>query len=462
MEKDNPFDALFFPQTVAVIGASGRQTKIGYEILKNLKRFKGSVYAVNPHEDEILGMPTVSAVGDIPHSVDLAILAIPARHVPNVLEQCGKKGVRAAVIISAGFSESGDPNAEQHLVDIAKRYGMSLVGPNTVGISNNDIDLNASFLVHSKKGGISFLSQSGALGAAVMYKTVYEDVGFSKFVSLGNMADVGFADLLEYLSQDSGTKSIALYIEGVKSGREFLEKAKLCTASKPVIALKSGKSEAGKRATSSHTGSLAGADAVYDAVFKQTGILRARSIDELLDMAKVFELGLPKGNRVAILTNAGGPGILAADTCEQCGLDVAPLSEDTVGQLREVLPPYAALGNPVDTIAQAGYEEYYQCISILQKDSAIDAILAVIVVPTFTRIGYNTHARALLAGWDRKTPLVTCFMSGDVTATSIDLMRSNGIPSYPSPERAAVAMGALYNYSKWYHEHNSDSRDSSD
>jgi acetyl coenzyme A synthetase (ADP forming)-like protein len=457
MERDKRLDALFYPSSVAVIGASSKRSKIGYEVLKNLKRFKGRVYAVNPKESSILGIATAASIGDIEDSVDLAIIAIPAASIPDVLEQCGAKGVRAAVVLSAGFSEAGAREAEQELSQIASKYDMVLVGPNTVGIANNSVELNASFLVQSKQGGISFLSQSGALGAAVMYKTVYEDIGFAKFVSLGNMAGIGFSDLLAYLSDDTDTASIALYIEGVKSGREFLSAATRCSRKKPIIALKSGRSAAGKRATSSHTGSLAGSDEVYDTAFRQAGVIRANTIDELLDMAKAFEMPKPKGGNVAILTNAGGPGILAADACERYGLAVTPLGANTVSQLKTVLPAYAATGNPVDTIAQSGYDEYLKCMQILQADPSVDAILAVIVVPTFTRIGYTTHAKALLDGWDHKTPLVTCFMSGDVTSTSIELMKLNGIPAYPSPERAACALGALYKYATWYNENSDNS-----
>jgi acyl-CoA synthetase (NDP forming) len=202
---------------------------------------------------------------------------------------------------------------------------------------------------------------------------------------------------------------------------------------------------------------LAGSDEVYDTAFRQAGVIRANTIDELLDMAKAFEMPKPKGGNVAILTNAGGPGILAADACERYGLAVTPLGANTVSQLKTVLPAYAATGNPVDTIAQSGYDEYLKCMQILQADPSVDAILAVIVVPTFTRIGYTTHAKALLDGWDHKTPLVTCFMSGDVTSTSIELMKLNGIPAYPSPERAACALGALYKYATWYNENSDNS-----
>ncbi|MCC7568654.1 MAG: CoA-binding protein [Candidatus Methanofastidiosa archaeon] len=459
MSDPSALQALFYPRSVAVVGASKKRTKIGYEITKNLRRFSGTVYAVTTSKGQVDGLPTYPSVADIPGDVDLAVLAIPAPQVAGVLEECGKKGVRAAVIISAGFSEAGNAEGERQLTALAARYDMALVGPNTVGIANTDVDLNATFLVQPTKGGIAFLTQSGALGAAVMYKTVYEDIGFSKFASLGNMAGATFGDLLDYLAEDEQTTSIALYIEGVQDGRAFLKAARACSKRKPVIALKSGSSQAGKRAATSHTGSLAGDDAIYDAAFRQAGIIRARTIDDMLDMAKAFSQPRPGGGSVAILTNAGGPGILAADACEHEGLTVAPLAEETKEALRGVLPPFASVTNPIDTIAQAGYEEYAACMRILQKDPHIDAILAVIVVPTFTRIGYSTHAQALLDSWKRKKTLVTCFMSGEVTNTSVELMKLNGIPAYPSPERAARALGALHTYERWYHEHHDSNTD---
>lgn len=459
---DDTLERLFYPRSVAVVGASNNPKKIGHEIVKNLRKFKGTVYPVNPREDRIGGLRAYPTISDIAGPVDLAIIAIPSSGVRDVIEQCGKKGVHAAVVISAGFSEIGNGGPEGELVSLAHSYGMRIVGPNTVGMANAANDLNATFLMDSKKGHIAFLSQSGALGAAIIYKTVYEHLGFSKFVSLGNMADVDFCDMLDYLANDDATKSVALYMEGVKDGKSFLESARRCSRRKPVIALKSGMSSAGARATASHTGSLAGDDRIYDAAFRQAGIIRAPNIDRLLDAAKVFSQPCMRGNNTVILTNAGGPGILAADECERCGLRVIELPGELQRTLRSILPSYASVKNPIDTIAQAGKREYFESLKALQGSSGVDAILAIIVVPTFTNIGMNVHARALIEAWDGATPLVTCFMSGEVAQTSMRMVDAHGIPSYPTPERAAWALGALWKYSRWYNEHRGIDTDQSD
>ena len=444
---------IFHPKSIVLIGATNNKKKIGYDIAKNISIYDGKIFFVNRNEDFIGGKRSYSSVMELEGSADLVIIAIPAHKVEDVLEECGKKGIKGAVIISAGFSEIGDYGSEEKLCKISKKYGIRIIGPNSVGLTNNEIDLNATFTMNSKKGHIAFLSQSGALGAAIIYKTVYEDIGFSKFVSLGNMADIDFCTLLEYLSNDGGTKSIAIYMEGITDGKKFIKIAKECSLKKPVIVLKSGTSMEGARATSSHTGSLAGSDSTYDAAFKQSGVLRAKTIDNLLDMAKVFSLPMLESNNVAILTNAGGPGILATDECVLQGLNVPMLSEGTMSKLKRILSRYASVKNPIDTIAQADYNQYYNCIKTLQNDNCIDAILSIIVVPTFAKIGMNAHAKAIVDGWDHEKPLVTCFMSGEMATSSIRYMLINKIPSYPSPERAAIALGSLWKYSKWYNEH---------
>ncbi len=450
---------LIYPFSVAIIGASANKKKIGYEIYKNIKKFKGHIYLVNSKGGNIGGNKIYSSIISIKDEIDLAIIAIPATYVIDVIEECGKKGVKAAVIITAGFSETGNESTEQELLAVAKQYGVRIVGPNSVGIANNDITMNGTFIMDSKKGHISFISQSGALGAAIVYKTIYENIGFSKFISLGNMVDINFCDMVEYLATDNDTKSIALYIEGIKNGKRFIKIAKRCSLKKPIIALKSGKSNSGSRAAASHTGSMAGDDDIYEAAFRQAGILRADTIDDLIDWANVFSLNKTTGNRVAILTNAGGPGILAADECEKQGLIVAKLSKETSEKLKKILPPYASTNNPIDTIAQAGYEEYIKSLKILQEDTMIDAILAVVVVPNFTNIGMTVHARALVDGWDKEKTLITCFMSGEIATASMRYMAANDIPCYPSPERAAKALGALWSYSRWYNEHKNKDTD---
>ena len=446
-------DKIFNPRSIALIGATNNKRKVGYDLVRNLKNYKGDLYLINKKEKEIDDMPSYRTVLDVQDDIDLAIITIPAHGVYEVLDECGQKGICGAVIISAGFSEVGDVLSEQGLSELSNKYGIRIIGPNSVGMTNNVKGLNATFTLNSKRGDIAFLSQSGALGAAIIYKTVYEDIGFSKFVSLGNMIDIDFCTLLEYLSGDPETNSIAMYMEGIDDGKRFINIAKKCSEKKPIIVLKSGRSMSGSRATASHTGSMAGSDKVYDAAFKQAGVLRADTIDSLLDYAKVFSQTRMEGNRVAVLTNAGGPGILATDECERCGLIVPELGKNTQDRLRKILSPYASVRNPIDTIAQVDYNQYLKCVEILQDDEDIDAILSVIVVPTFAKIGMNSHARAIVDGWDNKTPIVTCFMSGEMATSSIRYMLINKIPSYPAPERAASAMGALWKYSKWYDGH---------
>ncbi|MHC1604414.1 MAG: acetate--CoA ligase family protein [Candidatus Methanofastidiosia archaeon] len=443
---------MFYPKTIAVIGASPDKKKIGYEIFKNLQKFTGKVYPVNKKEDTILDQKTFDSVLDIDDQIDLVIIAIPVNYVKTALEECGKKNVKGAVIISAGFSEIGKKGLEEEIVQTAKKYSIRLIGPNSAGIANNDTSMNATFIMDSKKGHISFVSQSGALGAAIIYKTVYEGIGFSKFISLGNMADIGFCEAIEFLAADKNTKSIALYMEGVKDGKRFIQVAKSCSKKKPILVLKSGKTRAGSQAVSSHTGSLAGNDSIYDTAFKQAGVIRTETIDSLLDAADVFSQNHMERNNVVILTNAGGPGILAADECEKQGFNVPTLSQSTQNKLKKTLSPYASTRNPVDTTAQAGYKEYLKCIKILQNDNDIDAIAAVIVVPTFIQIGMTEHARGIIDGWNKKKPLVTCFMSGEVALTSKNFLSTNSIPCYPSPERAVKALSALWKFSRWKNE----------
>ncbi|WP_297523562.1 CoA-binding protein, partial [Thermococcus sp.] len=344
-------DYFFRPRGIAVIGASNDPLKLGYEVFKNLKKYRdGKVYPVNVKDEVVQGVRAYKNVKEIPGEVDLAIIVVPKRFVKQTLIDCGKKGVKGAVIITAGFGETGEEGKkeERELVEIAHRYGMRLIGPNCVGVMNTHNEVNATFIMDARKGDIAFVSQSGALGAGIVYKTVKEGIGFSKFVSVGNMADLDFAELMEYLADTEEDKAIALYIEGVKDGRKFIEVAKRVTKKKPVIALKAGRSESGARAASSHTGSLAGSWKIYEAAFKQGGVLIAETIDDMLSMARAFTQPLPRGKRVAIMTNAGGPGVLTADEIDKRGLKLANLEEKTIEELRSFLPPMAAVKNPVD------------------------------------------------------------------------------------------------------------------
>ena len=444
------FDYFFKPRTIAVIGASNDPLKLGYEVFKNLKKYReGRVYPVNVKDEVVQGVKAYRNVKDIPDEVDLAVVVIPKKFVKRAVIDCGEKGVKGIVLITAGFGETGEEGKreERELVEIAHRYGMRIIGPNCVGIMNTHNSMNATFIMDAKKGDIAFVSQSGALGAGIVYKTVKEGIGFSKFISIGNMADVDFSELMEYLAEDEESKAIALYIEGIKDGRRFMEAAKRATKKKPVIVLKAGKSESGARAASSHTGSLAGSYRIYEAAFKQTGILVANTIDEMLSMARAFTQPLPKGNKVAIMTNAGGPGVLTADEIYKYGLKLANLKEETMQKLKEFLPPMAAVRNPVDMIASARGEEYYRTAKLLLEDENVDMLIAICVVPTFAGMTPTEHAEGVIRAVkevNNGKPVLALFMAGYVSEPAKELLEKEGIPVYERPEDVGIAAYALW------------------
>lgn len=444
------FDYFFKPKTIAVIGASNDPLKLGYEVFKNLKKYReGRVYPVNVKDEVVQGVKAYRNVKDIPDEVDLAVIVVPKKFVKQTIIDCGEKGVKGIVLITAGFGETGEEGKreERELVEVAHRYGMRIIGPNCVGIMNTHNSMNATFIMDAKKGDIAFVSQSGALGAGIVYKTLKEGIGFSKFISIGNMADVDFSELMEYLADDEESKAIALYIEGIKDGRRFMEAAKRVTKKKPVIVLKAGKSESGARAASSHTGSLAGSYRIYEAAFKQTGILVANTIDEMLSMARAFTQPLPKGNKVAIMTNAGGPGVLTADEIDKYGLKLANLKEETMQKLREFLPPMAAVRNPVDMIASARGEEYYRTAKLLLEDENVDILIAICVVPTFAGMTPTEHAEGVIRAVKEVNsgkPVLALFMAGYVSEPAKELLEKEGIPVYERPEDVGIAAYALW------------------
>ncbi|WP_297550475.1 CoA-binding protein [Thermococcus sp.] len=447
-------DYFFRPEGIAVIGASNDPLKLGYEVFKNLKKYKeGKVYPVNVKDEVVQGVKAYKSVKDIPDKVDLAIIVVPKKFVKQTLIDCGEKGVKGAVIITAGFGETGEEGKkeERELVEIAHKYGMRLIGPNCVGVMNTHNDMNATFIMDARKGDIAFVSQSGALGAGIVYKTVKEGIGFSKFVSVGNMADLDFADFMEYLADTEEDKAIALYIEGIKDGRKFIEVAKRVTKKKPVIALKAGRSESGARAASSHTGSLAGSWKIYEAAFKQSGVLVAETIDDMLSMARAFTQPLPRGRRVAIMTNAGGPGVLTADQIDKRGLKLADLEEKTIEELRSFLPPMAAVKNPVDMIASARGEDYYRTAKALLQDKNVDMLISICVVPTFAGMTPTEHAEGVIKAVkevNNGKPVLALFMAGYVSEKAKELLEANGIPSYERPEDVAAGAYALVQQAK--------------
>ncbi|MCP4538248.1 MAG: acetate--CoA ligase [Chloroflexi bacterium] len=444
-------ESFFNPKSVAVVGASRDPEKLGYAVLSNLQNggFSGRLYPINPKAGEILGLQAFASVLDISDPVDLAVIVIPFPFVPAVLEQCGQKGIDAVVIISAGFREAGREGLEREreLVDIAAKYDMRLIGPNCLGVIDTGTPLNASFATGMPPSGpIAFMSQSGALGTAVLDIAMAGRIGFSKFVSLGNKADVSEIDLLEAWGDDADSRVILIYVEGVPDGQKFIEVARKVTRDKPVVAIKSGVTASGSRAVSSHTGSLAGSEAAYKAAFRQAGVIRATSMQSLFDYARAFAYQpLLQGNYIGIVTNAGGPGILATDALERAGLTIPRLSRETVEVLTDYLPGAASVANPVDVLGDALADRYEQAIRMVLKDAQVDGLIVIVTPQAMTEIEETAHVLGRLARESDK-PVLGCFMGEARIQAGIDVLWQYGVPNYPFPERAASALAAMREY----------------
>ncbi|HHS97348.1 MAG TPA: CoA-binding protein [Chloroflexi bacterium] len=444
-------EAFFRPSSVAVIGASRDPEKLGYAVLANLKEggFKGALYPINPKADEILGLKAYPSILDVPGPVDLAVIVIPYPFVPAVLEQCGQKGVPAVVVISAGFREAGREGLEreQELIEIAHRYNIRLVGPNCLGVIDTATPLNATFAAGMPPAGpMAFMSQSGALGTAVLDLALAGRIGFSRFVSLGNKADVDEIDLLEAWEDDPDSRVILIYVEGLKDGQRFMEVARRVTRKKPVVAVKSGVTRAGSRAVSSHTGSLAGSEAAYQAAFRQAGVIRAQSMERLFDYARAFAYQpLPAGDRVAIVTNAGGPGILATDALEHAGLRLARLKPETIEALMADLPSAASAANPVDVLGDALADRYEHALRLVLADPGVDAVIVIVTPQAMTQIEETAHIVGRTARETDK-PILGCFMGEARINAGVEVLRQYGVPNYPFPERAAEALAAMVAY----------------
>jgi acetyltransferase len=447
-------DNFFKPDSVAVIGASREAGKVGYELLKNLIKngFLGEIYPVNPKADEILGLKVYQSVLDVPGRIGLAVIVVPARFTPAVMEDCGKKGVDSSIIISAGFKEAGSEGTklEQEISKQAQKFNMRVLGPNCLGLIDTTSKLNASFAPGSpSKGNIAFFSQSGALGTAILDWAVEGNIGFSKFISLGNKMDISESDLLMALADDPDTNVILGYIEGVKDGKAFMKAAVEATKKKPVIIVKSGSTAAGARAASSHTGTLAGSENAFRAAFKQCGVIRAPTIESLFDYAIVMAYQpLPEDKRLAILTNAGGPGIIAADACEKSELTMANFQQHTLERLRNSLPPTASIYNPIDVIGDAKADRYLTALQAIKNDENTDMVL-VLLTPQATTEADLTAEAVIETFSGVNKPVVTSFMGGASIKQGLDILNDNKIPNFPNPERAIAALEAASRFSNW-------------
>jgi acetyltransferase len=445
-------DALFVPESVAVIGATERAGTVGRTVLSNLieSSFRSKVYAVNPSHSEILGLKAYKSIGEIPRQVDLAVVVTPALTVPQVIGECVDARVKAAVVISAGFREQGPEGAarEQQIQQQLRRGAMRLIGPNCLGIMNPAIGLNATFAKGAPKAGnVAFLSQSGALLTAILDWSQREEVGFSAIVSTGSMLDVGWGDLIDYFGDDPHTHSILVYMESVGDAHSFLSAAREVSLSKPIIVIKAGRSEAASRAAASHTGALTGSDEVLDAAFRRCGVLRVHNIADLFYMAETLsKQPRPKGQRLTILTNAGGPAVLATDALIANGGQLATLSEDSLRGLDQFLPRHWSHNNPIDILGDAGSERYAKAIEIALKDTNSDGLLAILAPQGMTdpsEVAKSLQAYAHTSG----KPLLASWMGGVSVAQGVKVLNSAGIPTFPYPDTAARVFTYMWRYS---------------
>jgi acetyl coenzyme A synthetase (ADP forming)-like protein len=438
---------IFYPDSIAVIGASASPKKVGYSVLRNLLSFPGNLYPVNPSRTELFGRKTYPSVLEIPGPVDWAVIAVPARAVPGVMEECGEKGVRLAVIVTAGFREIGGEGAalEDEVVKIAKRHGIRVIGPNCLGIMMPHQGINATFdPVSPRPGDVAFISQSGAIITTVVDWSLTEEFGFSTVVSVGNQADLGFEHYLRFAEQDEKTRSVTLYVEEIQDGRGFAQIVREVARRKPVVAVKSGSSRKGKAAASSHTGSLAGSYDVYVAAFRQAGVIPARSLRDAFNLAELLASeGCPRGNRAIAVTSAGGFAVLASDYAEAYGVDMVDLPDDVLRELNTFLPPFWNHANPMDILGDADATRFATLFDVLIRHQDFWDIVFVIAVPT--TLVDPAHVANEIVRLSRNTEkmVVGCMLGGDSIRSGLRILRGSRIPNFEELEDAFKAVGSI-------------------
>jgi len=445
-------NGLFRPKSVAVIGASSQAGKIGYTVLSNLieSKFSGPIYPINPSASEILGLKVYPSILEVPEQVDAAVVVVPAKFVPNVIDECGKKGVKGLIVITSGFSEVGERDLENQIVKMAHSYNMRILGPNIVGYLSNTDQLNASFAPFLPlQGKASLVSQSGALLIAIDASTYIRRIGFDKLISIGNMSDVDFADTVEWLNNDPTTACITLYIEGFKDGRRFIEVSR--NATKPIIALKAGVSAHGAAAAASHTGSLAGAAKVYGAAFQQAGVVEASDLDSLFNRTLTLSLQPPmKGDNLLVITNGGGVGVLATDAAERNGLPLRFAPKDVQEALKQHMPAFGSAKNPVDLTGMAGTDWYHGSILFAIKHEWVDGLVVLYCETAMTdpmEIAQGIKTAVDEAGMNHK-PVTVSFVGGEKSKKAMEWLVENGIPAFGAPDIAVNTMAALREYAQ--------------
>jgi len=446
---DSSLAPLFAPRGVAIVGASTDPMKLGYGAARNIlqSQYRGAVHFVNPKAESLMGLPMYASLKDVPDPVDMAVLIVPAAAMPGALRDCAARGIHAAIIMAGGFREVGPEGAklEDEIIAIARENNIRMLGPNCIGLLDTHYPIDITFLPPPlpAPGDIGFLSHSGAFCAAVIDWSRQQGFSFSRLISLGNQSDITETDLIAPMAADKQTRVLAMYIESLPDGDRFIEEARRATITTPIVALKVGRSASGKRAAASHTGALAGADTAYDSAFEKAGVLRVSSAEELFEWSRALAwLPLPKGRRMAILTNAGGPGVMSADFIEEHGMTLADLSEATVKKLRAILPPAASLINPVDMLSSASPQQYANCLQILLDEPNVDGVLLVLPPPPM----YSTesvadslipHIRA------SRKPVTVSLMGSNLVREAWRRFNAARIPTYDFPERAASALSCL-------------------
>jgi acetyl coenzyme A synthetase (ADP forming)-like protein len=448
--RETMFEGFFAPRGVAVLGASQNPSKLGYGVARNMvvSNYPGALHFVNPKGGELFDRPIYTNLASVPDPIDLAVIIIPAKAVPGALKECGQRGINYAIVGSGGFRETGEEGAklEHRCLEIAEEYGIRVLGPNCIGYLDTHLPIDTSFLPLPGpiQGDIAFLSHSGAICEAVIDWARGQGFGLSRLVSLGNQMDLTEADLLPPTGEDDNTRVIAMYLEGVGDGDQFIEQARKVTPVKPVVAIKVGRSESGRAAVASHTGALAGQDAAYDAAFRKAGVIRARHSEEMFDWARALAwCQLPPGPRFAILTNAGGPGVIAADSLDENGLELSAFTDETTSALQAILPEAASVRNPVDMLAAAGPREYADCLKLLLADEGVDGIIVILPPPPMSTAAEVAGAIIPVIRSAEK-PVVVTLMGEDLIAQAAQLFRQSRIPDYRFPERAASAMRVLW------------------
>ena len=453
-EKPDDLDNFFKAESVAVIGASATPGKIGYEVLRSLSQYgyKGHVYPITPKTEEILGLKCYPSILNLPEPPDLAVFTLSSTLIPDLLRACGEKGVKNVVIISGGFQELGGnyQMIQDKVVEIAKKYKIRVIGPNCIGVFNSKNKLDTFFqsrerMARPPPGPIAFLTQSGTFGCAMLEWTAESGVGISKFVSYGNRCDVDEADLIRYLGNDTDTKVIAIYLENIENGRKFMKAVQEALPKKPIVVLKSGRTDWGSRAARSHTGQLAGSYRVCEAVFKQSGLIEAKNFEELFDMAKALALQPPAtGNKIAMVTNGAGPCVMAADACVERGLILAKYQSETIQKLKSTLPPYYIIENPIDLTGSASSRDYEIAIEHLAQDQTVDLIMPFFVFQDTPLDEKIVEIIPEMMKYNK--PIVCCATGGQYTKVQSAILERRGVPVFPIPERAVAAAYALVRY----------------